>query len=168
MRWTLMLAGAAALALGGGAAQAQSADTLQVFTRADFERALVDAGATITSTDRTDPRIDFTFEGEVQADGLLLACEEDATLKNCYGSSILATFTADDGTTDEQIKDAINTYNYNENFGRAYVDPDGVISVRMYIISDGGITRENYSRQIGLWFASVVDFFGYLYPESGE
>lgn len=38
----------------------------------------------------------------------------------------------------------------------------------MYIIADGGITRANYSTQIGLWFASVVDFFGYLYPEQGE
>lgn len=35
----------------------------------------------------------------------------------------------------------------------------------MYIIADGGITRENYRRQIGLWFGSVVDFFGYLYGE---
>jgi hypothetical protein len=35
----------------------------------------------------------------------------------------------------------------------------------MYIIADGGITRSNYSNQIGLWFASVSDFFGYLYGE---
>jgi hypothetical protein len=166
MRWTMMLAGAAALASGSAAAQAQSADMLQAFTRADFERALRDAGATITSTDRSNPRIGFTFEGEVQADGLLLACENQATQKNCLGSSILATFGADEGTTREQIINAINAYNYNENFGRAYLDEKGTISVRMYIISDGGITRENYSRQIGLWFASVVDFFGYLYPES--
>ena len=101
------------------------------------------------------------------ADALLLACEDDKAKTRCLGSSMLATFAADAGTTREQVMEAVNKYNYNENFGRAYVDPDGVIAVRMYIIADGGITRENYRSQIGLWFASVVDFFGYLYPEDG-
>lgn len=160
----LALAGAAMLM--GSAAEAQTSQTIQTFTRADFEAALTEAGATITS-DASSERIDFTFEGGVIADGLLLACEDANTKSKCYGSSMLATFTADEGTTPEQVMEAINKYNYNENFGRAYLDPEGTISVRMYIISDGGITRENYSRQIGLWFASVVDFFGYLYPEEG-
>lgn len=162
----MILAAAAALALGSTAAQAQSAQTLSHFTRADFERALTEAGATINSAAGSD-RIDFTFEGGVTADALLLACEDDKAKTKCLGSSMLATFEADAGTTPEQVMEAVNQYNYNENFGRAYVDPDGVISVRMYIIADGGITRENYSQQIGLWFASVVDFFGYLYPEEG-
>lgn len=167
MRWTILAAAAMLGALGSGAVQAQSAETLEVFTRADFERALRDAGANITAG--ADPqRIDFTFEGDVAADALLLACEDETSQTNCYGSSMLATFTADEGTTADQVMAAINAYNYNENFGRAYVDDEGTISVRMYIISDGGITRENYSSQIGLWFGSVVDFFGYLYPESGE
>lgn len=166
MRWTI-LAAATALALGSTAAQAQSAQTLSHFTRADFERALTEAGATITSTAGSE-QIDFTFEGGVTADALLLACEDDATKTRCLGSSMLATFEADTGTTPEQVMEAINRYNYNENFGRAYIDSEGTISVRMYIISDGGITRENYATQIGLWFASVVDFFGYLYPEQGE
>lgn len=168
MRWTIWAAAALAAsgAVGSGAAQAQSAQTLQHFTRADFEQALVDAGAEITPGEDAQ-RVDFSFEGSVVADGLLLACDE-GTQNNCLGSSMLATFTADEGTTPEQITQAINAYNYNENFGRAYVDPDGTISVRMYIIADGGITRENYSSQIGLWFSSAVDFFGYLYPEAAE
>lgn len=168
MRWTIWAAAALAAsgAVGSGAAQAQSAQTLQHFTRADFEQALVDAGAEITPGEDAQ-RVDFSFEGSVVADGLLLACDE-GTQNNCLGSSMLATFTADEGTTPKQITQAINAYNYNENFGRAYVDPDGTISVRMYIIADGGITRENYSSQIGLWFSSAVDFFGYLYPEAAE
>lgn len=165
MRWTILAAAAMLGALGSVSAQAQSAQTLQHFTRADFERALRDAGANITTSE--DPqRINFTFEGDVAADALLLACDE-GTQNNCLGSSMLATFTADEGTTADQVMAAINAYNYNENFGRAYIDDEGTISVRMYIISDGGITRENYSSQIGLWFGSVVDFFGYLYPEAG-
>lgn len=163
----LALAGAVALS-SAVAAEAQSKGTLQTFTRADFEAALKDAGATITTEDPSSPRIDFTFEGGVIADALLLACEDETRQVNCYGSSMLATFEADEGTSKEQVMEAINTYNYKKNFGRAYVDPEGVISLRMYIISDGGITRENYSRQIGLWFNSVVDFFDYLYGEEGE
>lgn len=159
MRWTILAA--AALALTTTTAQAQS---LQHFTRADFERALVDAGATITTKDPKSERIDFEFEGGVIADALLLACEDNVAKTKCLGSSMLATFEPE-GKTREQVIEAINTYNYKENFGRAYLDEDGTISVRMYIIADGGITRANYSSQIGLWFASVSDFFGYLYGE---
>lgn len=160
MRWTI-LAAAAALAFTTTSAQAQS---IQHFTRADFERALVEAGATITTTDPKAERIDFEFDGGVIADALLLACEDNVAKTKCLGSSMLATFEPE-GRTPEQVVAAINTYNYKENFGRAYLDEDGTISVRMYIISDGGITRANYSTQIGLWFASVSDFFGYLYDE---
>lgn len=159
MRW--MILAAAALALSTTSAQAQS---LQHFTRADFERALVEAGATITTEDPKAERIDFEFDGGVIADALLLGCEDNVAKTKCLGSSMLATFEAEDRTA-EQVMQAINTYNYKENFGRAYLDEDGTISVRMYIIADGGITPANYSSQIGLWFASVSDFFGYLYGE---
>lgn len=160
MRWTI-LAATAALAFTTTSAQAQS---MEAFTRADFERALVEAGATITTEDPKAERIDFEFDGGVIADALLLACEDNVAKTKCRGSSMLATFEPEDRTP-EQIAEAINAYNYKENFGRAYLDKDGTISVRMYIISDGGITRANYSTQIGLWFASVSDFFGYLYGE---
>lgn len=159
MRW-MILAAAAALALSTSA-QAQS---LQHFTRADFERALGEAGATITTNDPKSDRIDFEFDGGVIADALLLACEDDGTKTKCLGSSMLATFEPE-GKSREEVIEAINTYNYNENFGRAYLASDGTISVRMYIIADGGITRENYASQIRLWFGSVSDFFGYLYGE---
>ncbi|MFO6447471.1 YbjN domain-containing protein [Erythrobacter sp. NE805] len=166
MRSTRLAAAAAIAMLAlGSAAGAQNKGALQKFTRADFERALTEAGATIKTPEEPSEHIDFTFEDGVIADGLLLACEDEATQKNCLGSSLLATFSPQDGATPEQIQDAINTYNYRENFGRAYLDPEGTISVRMYIIADGGITRENYARQIGLWFNSVLDFFGYLYTD---
>jgi hypothetical protein len=161
---TAMILAAGLLGLASTPALAQAGGTLTHFTRDEFEAALRDAGATITSP-RTAERIDFTFNDGVLADALLMACEDNEKKTNCLGSSMLATFTPDDGTTEEQIVAAINTYNYRENFGRAYTEPDGTIAVRMYIIADGGITRENYRRQIGLWFGSVVDFFGYLYGE---
>lgn len=168
MRSTI-LAAAASIAFLGTPAHAQSTQTLTQFTRADLERALTEAGATITpaKTPAETPgeRIDFSFEDGVLADGILLACEDAEKKANCLGSSLLATFTPADGAKPEQIQEAINAFNYRENFGRAYLDEEGTISVRMYIIADGGITRENYSRQIALWFTSVIDFFGYLYPE---
>jgi hypothetical protein len=165
MRWLGMMA-AAALAAGtlGSAAQAQSNNTIKVFTRADLERALKNLNATFEK--QPDYRnIDITFDGSILADALLLACEDEEKEKNCYGTSILATFEDPPGANRAKVMEAINTYNYSENFGRAYIDPDGVISVRMYIISDGGITRENYEAQIDLWVGSLNSFFGYLYPE---
>jgi hypothetical protein len=157
---------AAALAAGtmGGAAQAQDSDTITVFTRADFERALKNLNATFEKTEEY-RNIDITFEGSILADGLLMACEDAETEKNCYGTSILATFEDPPGADRAKILEAVNTYNYSENFGRAYIDPEGVIAVRMYIIADGGITRENYESQISLWVSSLNSFFGYLYPE---
>lgn len=163
MRLKLLMA-VGALAFGSTVAQAQSASTIQTFTRADFKQALDEIGATYEDVDGR-RNIDITFEGGVLADGLLLACEDEAKEKNCYGTSILATFEADEGTDAKKIQEAVNTYNYRENFGRAYVDPDGIISVRLYVISDGGITRENYRRQISLFTASLEDFFSYLYGE---
>lgn len=165
-RWGTLgtsMAGAGLLLLASVGTPAQ-AETLQHFTRADFERALREAGATIDPAAKAD-RIEFTFEGDVIADALLLACEDKAAKTKCRGSSLLATFTPDPGTSAADIAKAINTYNYSENFGRAYTEADGTIAVRMYIISDGGITRENYSQQLRLWFGSVVNFFGYLYGE---
>lgn len=35
----------------------------------------------------------------------------------------------------------------------------------MYIISDGGIKRENYEAQLALFAGSLSNFFTYLYPE---
>ncbi len=170
MRSTILAAAAAAIAMltASAPAQAQSTQTLEQFTRADFERALREAGATIAPPDQPSEHIEFNFADGVLADGLLLACEDEAKKKKCLGSSLLATFIPADGATPEQVQEAINTYNYRENFGRAYLDEEGTVSVRMYIIADGGITRENYARQIGQWFNSVIDFFGYLYPEEAE
>ncbi|WP_158094289.1 YbjN domain-containing protein [Erythrobacter donghaensis] len=158
---------AAALATGGlaSAAQAQGSETIQVFTRADLERALTNLNATFEKQEEY-RNIDITFEDSILADALLLACEDEETEKNCYGTSILATFENPEGATRETILKAINTYNYNENFGRAYLDDEDTISVRFYIISDGGITRENYETQISLWTSSLNNFFGYLYPEA--
>ena len=168
MRWLGIMA-ATALAAGtwGNAAQAQGSGTIEVFTRADFERALKNLNATFEKQPEY-RNIDITFEGSILADGLLLACEDEEAEKNCYGTSILATFEDPVGADRAKILEAINTYNFSENFGRAYIDPDGVIAVRMYIISDGGITRENYEAQISLWVSSLDSFFGYLYPEEME
>lgn len=167
MRSTIRAALAGCLMLGLAVpAAAQSAGTLKAFSRADFERALREAGATVAPAEEGNERIDFTFDDGVIADALLLACKDEAKQKGCLGSSLLATFSPADGATPEQIQEAINTFNYRENFGRAYLEPDGTIAVRMYIIADGGITRENYATQIGLWFASVGNFFGYLYGEA--
>jgi len=165
MRSTILAAAAAAIAFLSTPAHAQNTQTLTQFTRADLEQALTEAGATITPSETSAERIDFSFDDGVLAEGLLLACEDAEKKTGCLGSALLATFTPADGAKPEQIQEAINSYNYSENFGRAYLDEDGTISVSMYIIADGGITRENYSRQIGLWFNSVIDFFGYLYPE---
>ncbi len=164
MRCTI-LAAALSLAVGSTAAQAQ-ASTLSHFTRADFERALTESGASITSAAGSE-RIAFTLHGGVTADALLLACGDDKTKTRCLGSSLLATFQADADTTRERKIEAVNKNYYKENFGRAHIEPDGVIAVRIYMIADGGITRENHATQIGMWFALVVDSFGYLYPENG-
>lgn len=159
-----VIASALTFGLNAAPAIAQSGDTIEVFTTADLTQALDSIDATHTPSDdgRT---INLTFENGINANAAIMACEDEENLKTCYATSILATFGRPDGATDEQVAKAINDYNYLENFGRAYLDPDGRISARMYIISDGGIKRENYRQQIGLWAYSLADFIGYLYPE---
>lgn len=166
IRKLAILGAAAALAMQPTIATAQNNPTLKYFDREELYIALDALG--ITYADAGDNRtINITFPSTLRANVAIMACEDDDTEFNCYGTSILAIFDPAPGATPEQIQTAINEYNYRENFGRAYLDPSGDISVRMYIISDGGITRENYRRQIELWSISLEYFTTYLYPEEG-
>ena len=153
---------ATVLAATGASALAQETP-LESFSRADLIAALEANEATYEEL--ADSRsINVTFATGIYANALLLECTDDALEFECVGTSLLATFNGED-RSEEQIAAAINTYNHRQNFGRAYVDPDGTVSVRLYIIADGGISRENYRRQIELWENSLNDFFGYLYGE---
>lgn len=158
----LILATAAGLALQSAPAIAQTNDTIEVFTRADLHAAL-DANEATYEANEDGRTIDVTFKNTLRANAAIMACDEGDDEANCYATSILATFGMPEGATPETITEAINTYNYRENFGRAYVSPNGRISVRIYIISDGGIKRENYRRQIELWSTSLEYFVQYLY-----
>lgn len=117
-----ILAGAAAIAFLGRPTLAQKTQTLTQFTRADFKQALIRAGAAITSSDRPAERINLSFKDEVLADGMLLACDDAGNKTGCLGSSLLATSTPTDGAKPKQIKEANNTYNFRENFGRTYLE----------------------------------------------
>ena len=158
---------ALALMLAAGTAttaQAQSYDAereLDRFSRDALKATLAELGA--TATEREDmPNMAVEFDNGLKADALLMACEDQATSSNCLGTSILATFARPEGATGAQIAGAINEYNYRQNFGRAYESPQGEISLRMYIIADGGITMDNYRNQIGLFAVSAGKFVGYL------
>lgn len=157
---------ALALALGlGSMAQAQDFDParqLDHFSRADFLATLDQIGAK-HEIEEGAPNIIIEFDNGLKADGLLMACEDQDTSEKCLGTSLLSTFSAPEGGSEAEIAAAITEYNFRENFGRAYVDPNGEISLRTYIIADGKITMENYRRQITLFVNSATDFFDYLY-----
>lgn len=159
-----LIGGAALLATLGTPALAQDNDTIQVFTRAELVRALDAINATHEPGEYQ--TINVRFENGMRVNAAFLACEDDETKRNCYGTSILASFVAASERERAAVDKAINEYNFRRNFGRAYRDPDGIVKVRMYIISDGGITRENYRRQIALWAASLRDFVDFLSPDN--
>ncbi|MEE4205595.1 MAG: YbjN domain-containing protein [Erythrobacter sp.] len=145
----------------GSAAGADDDTPRDTFSRADLIAALEANGA--SWEELADSRsIDVTLASGTMVNALLMACTDEDLEYECYGSSFLATFTRE-GLSDAQVTEAINEYNYRENFGRAYVDPDGTVSVRLYLISDGGITPGHFARQIELWGVSLSDFFDYLY-----
>lgn len=147
-------------------ASAEDSELIKTFERADLLAAIEAIGASYEEL--ADSRsINVTFASGLFANALLLACSDEDLEFECHGTSILATFNREDLSQDEVIE-AINSYNYRENFGRAYIDPVGTISVRIYIVSDGGISRENYRRRIQLWENSLTDFSGYLYGESED
>lgn len=161
---TPFAAGLAALALASlpVSAHAQSSELLETFSMAELQSALNSIGATYEGAS-DGQTINVTFASSLKANAAIMACTDGEAMRDCYGTSILSIFDPDEGTSEADVIAAINEYNYRENFGRAYLDPEGDVSVRMYIIADGGITRENYRRQIALWAASLEDFTGYLY-----
>ena len=145
------------------AAQSYDPDRrIETFTRADLKAVLDQIEASYEESEER-RNIEIVFANTLKADALLLACEDEDTESECFGTSILATFSPNEGTSDATIMEAINEFNLRQNFGRAYIDPEGTISLRMYIISDGGILMENYALQIGLFVSAAERFAGYLY-----
>ncbi len=155
----------AAMVLGlGTMASAQSYDgnrQLDHFTRSAFLATLGEIGATYEEIEGA-PNIRIEFDNGLVADGLLMACEDQDTSTNCLGTSILVSFERPEGITDAQLADGINEYNYRQNFGRAYIDPDGEINLRMYMIADGRITMANYRNQLALFSASALKLPDYV------
>lgn len=146
---------------------AQDSETLATFSRDNLKAALTAIGATHEDS-RTGKSVNVIFGGGLKANAVTTACQDEENKSECYGTSILATFGKPEAASESDVRNAINEYSYRENFGRAYFNPEGEISVRIYIISDGGISRVNYERQISLWEESLKDFVSYLYKENEE
>ena len=151
--------------VSGANAQANSSDRpMTQFTRSALLSALSGIDAE-TEEQSGKPNISVTFDNGLMGDALLMACEDQQTSRNCLGTSILVTYETPDDATPAKVREAINEYNYRQNFGRAYLDPDGQISLRMYIIADGGITMANYKRQLALFSLSAAKLPDYVYGE---
>ena len=146
------------------AANAQAERPMTQFTRSALLSALSDIDAEVEEQSGK-TNISVTFDNGLMADALLMACEDEQTSRNCLGTSILVTYQTPDDATPAKVREAINEYNYRQNFGRAYLDPDGTISLRMYIIADGGITMANYERQLALFSLSAAKLPDYVYDE---
>lgn len=144
------------------AANAQAERPMTQFTRSALLSALSGIDAE-TEEQSGKPNISVTFDNGLMADALLMACDDQEKSLNCLGTSILVTYATPDDATPAQVREAINEYNYRQNFGRAYLAPDGQINLRMYIIADGGITEENYKRQLALFSLSAAKLPDYIY-----
>lgn len=157
------------LALGAStAASAQSYNPdreLNHFTRSALKATLTELGASATERDGK-PNISVEFSNGLKADVLLMACDDQDTSNNCLATSILATFAAPSNGTSEHVREAINRYNGTQNFGRAYLTDAGTITLRTYIIADGGVSMSNYRSQMGLFAISAKKFAEYLYDKS--
>ena len=164
MKYPMALALMLAAGLATTMAQAQTFQAerkLEQFSTGALKATLAELGATTTDQEGV-PNIAVEFASGLKADALLMACQDEATSTGCLGTSILVTFARPEGTTGATIAAAINEYNYRQNFGRAYESPTGEISLRMYIIADGGITMENYRQQLGLFSISAAKFTEYV------
>ncbi|NCP18088.1 MAG: YbjN domain-containing protein [Erythrobacter sp.] len=163
MRAIFLGSALALCATTGAQAQSFAADrTLETFTPTALKATLAKIGA-ITQDQPDRPNITVTFENGLKADALLMACTDQETSTGCLGTSILVNYDTPTDVPMSQVLEGISEYNFRQNFGRAYIDPEGQISLRMYIIADGGITMENYMQQLGLFAASAAKFPGYVY-----
>jgi hypothetical protein len=162
-----ILAAAAALCIHVAPAAAQGTDTISTFTSAEL-RAALDSIEARHEASAEGKSINVIFANGLRANAVVMACQDQDTQSNCLATSVLATFAKPEDASLGAIMNAINTYNYRQNFGRAYLSPSGDLSIRLYIIADGGIERENYRAQIGLFSASLERFSGYLNPSPGE
>ena len=159
------LLGLALASVSVTAANAQSFDAsrqMESFTKGALKATLAELGAQVE--EKADmPNMTVVFSNGLKGDALLMACSDAETLTRCLGTSILVTYETPDDATPAQVRDGINEYNYRQNFGRAYLDPEGKISIRLYLIADGGMTMENYRQNIGLFALAVAKLPDYVY-----
>lgn len=134
---------------------------LEVFTLSALKATLAQLGAN-TVDQEGKPNITVEFSNGLNADAVLMACEDQATSTGCLGTSILVTYSTPASVSADQVREGINEYNYRQNFGRAYLDPNGQISVRFYVIADGGLSMENYRQYIGLFANSAAKLPDYV------
>lgn len=121
--------------------------------------ALLDAhgyDATLTTDTYGDPFI--TARGSDLKFKVLTSDCDKAAPRRCRSLMFLATFALPRKATDEDFR-AMNEYNKNKMFGRAFIDDNGDAAVDFVINMSGGVSARNLMDNVGTWKVYVLDVF---------
>lgn len=144
------------------AAQAQSFDGDRIITSFDIgtlRAALEELGATITAKDSGGYLIKFA--NGTASSVYLTACGSGP----CLGTHLKGSFGSPSDKSVVTVERIVTEFNKNMRPIKVYNRGSGRSMAEMYIISDGGITMENYKRQLSLYAFTLQKFREALYTD---
>lgn len=125
--------------------------------------AMLDAGykADLKTDDDGDPRIESTSEGSVFV-VFFYGCSNGS---NCKTVQIFAGYTDPKNASFS----AINKWNKDHRYGRAYISDSGSARVEMDIDLDaGGMSRALFQDNLRLWIKVMSAYEDYVYQKPGS
>ena len=121
-------------------------------------RAVVDA-LDATIVEKSDGGYRITFANGTVSSAEFTACRDGG----CLGTHMTATFGKPSDKTVSQTEKIVRDHNRNNRTLTVYNLGEGRSQADLYIIADGGITMENYLRQLSLFAYSLKEYRRAIY-----
>ena len=101
----------------------------------------------------------ITFSNGTVSSVKFTACTNDI----CLGTHLTATFAKPSDKSVSQTEQIVRDYNRNKRILTVYNLEEGRSQADLYIIADGGITMQNYLRQLSLYAYALKDYRSAIY-----
>ena len=154
--------GTASVAVAPAPASAQTFSESRIIKSFDIEtlRAVVtELGGTIERKDDGNYRIKF-------ANGTVSSVKFTAcTSGSCLGTHLQGSFGKPSRLNVSETEELVNNFNRDRRALKVWNRGEGRSMADHYIIADGGITMENYRRQLSLYSYMLLTFRKELYAE---
>lgn len=154
-------------AAGAASAQDYRSSTIIQFLDADsaMKPVMDEIGATYRDADSGNGAKRIVFSNGLITFAEFRVCEDGNS--DCRGMRLLASYGAPEGASRSEVLRRVNEFNGLYNTAKAVLRDDGSVYYTRYLISDGGISMENYRVGVRV-FENMRDPFETIVMEGGS